>query len=452
MKKAEIDKIIFNNQRGGTVISDGLTNVRGEHMVNYLYKIPGHKPMYLKTVNTSGEKQDSPGVARGTMAIIGEIGADKVYHTVSDNANVMKGSWPIIVARYPHITAYGCAAHATNLLVYDIHKDVEFKKLCDDGDFVVNFVNNHHFTSAKFNDLRGESEEKIRKLIHHVKTRWYTLYNFLLNLQNAKTIVEKMVDEFEDEIMNIQPRAKALQFTLLIKNRNFWNNLEKWLAKIELPSKIIGKLEGDDASVEIVMDCYIQLYDHFSADHNIRSLVVKRWEFIATDMHRAAHLLNHKFAMNIKYLPNEEMKCLTAIEKESVKFRGREFADKVLEELPQFLQQMNELEHHQKSTLTKLSSLKYWEVIGTSKFPSLAALTKKVFGLASSAPSERAWSILRFILNRLRNRTANVKVDRILFVRINEVIHDPNIDIDLFLEDLEDLDDSDLDSNSDLFL
>lgn len=114
-----------------------------------------------------------------------------------------------------------------------------------------------------------------------------------------------------------------------------------------MPSKMIGRLESDDATLEIVMDCYIDLFEYFENDKRVQALVFDRWNYLAKDVHRAAYLLNHKRAMAMKYLPNEEVKCFTAMGAEAdavgLELHDVEFSTKVIQELPKFLEMMQHL-------------------------------------------------------------------------------------------------------------
>lgn len=261
-------------------------------------------------------------------------------------------------------------------------------------------------------------------------------------MTRARPVIEKMVREYHDEILSIQPAHNSLKFVRLIENSSYWDRVETWQKKIEMPTKMIGRLESDDATIEIVMDCYIDLYEYYEDDKKIQKLVVQRWNYLAKDVHRAAFLLNHNRAMNMKYLPDEELKCFTAMTKEAdaigIEMNDDKFDDKVIQELPKYFQMMRDVNEDQSVRLAKLSSREFWDLIGKTKFPSLFIMSHKLFGLASSAPSKRTWSILKFLHNRLRNRLRDDKIDKMLFIRINEALHDPNIDIDIFLEDLED--------------
>lgn len=109
-----------------TLISDGWTNVRGDHIVNFLVKAPGHSAIFFKSFNTSGITQNTDAIVAAISGIIEELGAGKFTAVVTDNAPVMRAAWELLEEQYPNISCFGCAAHALNLLIKDLlvpHKD-----------------------------------------------------------------------------------------------------------------------------------------------------------------------------------------------------------------------------------------------------------------------------------------------------------------------------------------
>lgn len=222
MKKAEIDQMM-ERVRNGSLIWDGLTNIRHEHNVNYMSKFPGIPRIYLETQNTTGIRQDSHEVARSAIAVMEKYGEEKFRFCVTDTTNAMQAAWALIEAEKPNVRAYGCAAHVTNLLILDIHKDPKFDKICKLADGVVSFVNNHNFTLGKFKEIRVQENVSILKLVHYCPTRWFTLNKMLSTLLRARSVIEKMVEQYRDEIASIKPVNKSLAFVRLVERATFWD-------------------------------------------------------------------------------------------------------------------------------------------------------------------------------------------------------------------------------------
>ena len=54
------------------------------------------------------------------LTVINDLGPQKVFALVTDNAANMKAAWSKVEKSYCHITLIGCAAHALNLHLKDI--------------------------------------------------------------------------------------------------------------------------------------------------------------------------------------------------------------------------------------------------------------------------------------------------------------------------------------------
>lgn len=434
-KKNEIQSIIAKSPMAA-MTSDGLTNIRHEHMLNFLIKIPNEKPIYYKTITTNGEVQDGSRVAIEMKTVMDEIGDEKIGIVITDNAPVMKSALSKLEEENPLLTSYGCACHVVNLLVKDLMKKTDYEKLVKEAESIVSFVNNHHRVFHLFKSMMS-SENVSRKLFMHVKTRWFSLFNFLQALKDSKALLKRLVQENQHELSTIAPRDKSRKIVSLIKNVNFWKQLDKVVHEIEYPSKLIGKLEANDATCEIVHECFLDLFNHYlnnqPQNQRARDLVVSRYNFIVNDHLRAAYMLNHGEVMrSMSYLPGEEFKCLQALEKEARRFGGDELAAGVIQELPKFHQRMTNLLPHEKILLQQLKSVAYWGVLGKAEFPALSKLAGQLLGPAAAAISERHWSIYRFIHTRLRNRLGGEKVDKISFLIINEELHNIEYVFEMF--------------------
>lgn len=111
---------ILEQNENFVLISDGWTNTRGDHIVNFLVKAPGQPTVFYSAINTSGIYQDANAAADAICKVIEELGATKFCCLVTDHAPVMRAAWKVIERKHPHICAIGCAAHALNLLVKNI--------------------------------------------------------------------------------------------------------------------------------------------------------------------------------------------------------------------------------------------------------------------------------------------------------------------------------------------
>ena len=111
--KEKIEKARYVN-----LVSDGWSNMRNEHVVNFIILIPNEEtPIYFKSLFTADIRQTGENIATEIIRVIEEIEPDKVVSVVTDNAPNMASAWTIIETNFPKIFANGCAAHGFLSLV-----------------------------------------------------------------------------------------------------------------------------------------------------------------------------------------------------------------------------------------------------------------------------------------------------------------------------------------------
>lgn len=231
-----------------TLISDGWTNVRGEHIVNFCIKAPGMKTVFYSSIDTSGISQDAAAVADAICSVLEKLGPQNFCCVVTDNANVMKASWDIIEEKYPHISANGCAAHAMNLLVKDILGLEDNARVVKEAESIIKFVTHHHIVKGKYEEKR-KSANIPHTLTMPVSTRWYSRFNSMRDLMASQYILSQLVDENGDTFKDIKPRVVSQAAMDLIKSNDFWRNLGGVLKIIEFPVNIIGESKTETKSL-----------------------------------------------------------------------------------------------------------------------------------------------------------------------------------------------------------
>lgn len=116
--------------------------------------------------------------------------------------------------------------------------------------------------------------------------------------------------------------------------------------------------------------------------------------------------------------------------------RFPELGTKAEEEMGNFASRMASLVGSRKESVMKMDATSYWNIFGRNEFPCLYLCAKEVNDMiASSAASERVWSIFRFIHSRLRNRLSNEKVEKLAFIYINCAILDKSDEMEYILGD-----------------
>jgi hypothetical protein len=238
--KRVIDEIVENSHQL-TLVSDGWTNIRGDHIVNFCVSAPGQKPFFYTSICTSGIIQNPKAIADEIKKVIDDLGAEKFVALVTDNAPSMKAAWKIIEEKYPHISAYGCSAHGVNLLLKDICSTSDRENTMKKAEKIIKFIKNHHIVKAKYEELRREAKVP-HTLSMPVVTRWFSRYTAMDGLLASKYVLTRLVDASEDTLRKIEPKTTSKTVIDLIKNASFWSELKKLVNVLEYPSNVIGNI------------------------------------------------------------------------------------------------------------------------------------------------------------------------------------------------------------------
>lgn len=171
--------------------------------------------------------------------MIEEIGYSKFVAVVTDNMNTMKAAWRQIESRFPHICAYGCAAHVTNLMIKDLSDQTQPSKTIKDSAKIIHFINNHHIAKAIFVANRKVCRVGIIKRV--VDTRWFSLAESTKSILSAKYVLLDMIENDDEALKAINPKRVTDAFFKVMKSEAFWTNLNSYYNLIEFPSQVIGK-------------------------------------------------------------------------------------------------------------------------------------------------------------------------------------------------------------------
>eukprot|EP00267_Zea_mays_P047468 XP_020399931.1 uncharacterized protein LOC109942393 [Zea mays] len=117
---------------GCTLMSDGWSDRRGRHLINFLVNSP-EGTYFLESVDASSEVHDAFMLADLLGKKIEEIGKEKVVQVITDNGANYKATGRILMERFPSLFWSPCAAHCLDLMLEDIGNLKEFKKPIPQG-------------------------------------------------------------------------------------------------------------------------------------------------------------------------------------------------------------------------------------------------------------------------------------------------------------------------------
>lgn len=179
-----------------------------------------------------------------------------------------------------------------------------------------------------------------------------------------------------------------------------------------------GKLEADNAPLSLVYEAFVEMFESYKNDRLITSKIQKRWDFIKHDVHKLSYVLTPKFASSDTFIEDkiDEIGTITAF----VNRTEPNLAQETFVQLVEYVHDMCMLTGEKKQKVEALSASQFWDIYGKDKYPLVHKCAKRINAMSpSSAASERAWSILGFLHNSLRNKLANDKVEKLVFLYMN---------------------------------
>jgi len=205
------------DQTGGIIVSDGWSNVRSQPLINYI-SVCTQGEVFLDSSDTSGEEKTSQYIADEIIKQITAVGSAKVIQVLTDSASNCKACWPIVAAKFPHITCGPCTTHCLDLLLEDMTKISWIKGSFHEGRDIVTFITTHHKSRAIF---RSHSS---LELLKPNDTRFCTEFISHCRLAHVEdslqeTVVDKM---YKSWIQKQKYKAKGLEISARMLDEEWW--------------------------------------------------------------------------------------------------------------------------------------------------------------------------------------------------------------------------------------
>lgn len=420
-----------------SIISDGWSNIRNEHLVNYILIIPNQKPLFYGITDCDGKSQTSMQVAADLVNVIHDIGAEKVVSIVTDNAPNMRSAWKIIEETFPHIYANGCAAHVLNLLIQDICSITKYAETLDRAISVVKFIKSRNHIAVAFRKIQQNHDFK-RFVTLPVITRWYTQYQCLNNLINNREVIEQ-ISATTSLMKRVNDGDKRDAFNGIVRDSSFWSDVEVLQRKLKLPSELIGEAEGDASNIGSIYKLFQKLLCSNNFGNEELLLIKKRWDFIHTESMGFAYILDPMTKgglgmMGTDFEDTHEQFLLKYDDKQEICDEFIKFMSYVAEPGEKASQYFSRKNYNIRS---------WWMIYGRNKFPELSKIASRLYAIpTSSASAERVWSVFSLIHTKKRCKLKNETVFKLAYVYINtQLISDYAMEgesIDYFLQQLND--------------
>lgn len=407
-----------------SIVTDGWTNIVGDGLINIVICTP--IPLFYKTVHRGTAKETGTYISNELIKVIQEIGPQKFFLVVTDNASNMKAAWHIINTTYPHIYCVGCAAHTLNLLLKDFMKENLFEKISKESKKICKYFKQHHILYAAFKEAQAEKypKNKVISLKLPAKTRWGSLFMTVDSLLRNKEALQCTVLV---ENLNVKQNIKKV-----VLDDAFWQNLQYTKQILHPVSKSINLVESDRSILSEVPFVFKYIKDTIlnipqqvdltsSLIESLLKYVEERYEFCSKPIHFAANLLDARF----KGEQLNEDQLMEAIDFISEMARSLNLdVGKVVANLAQFRTKTGFFSRNSLwDSVNSTHPVIWWQGLCTSQ-PLMPIASRILNGPPSSASSERNWSLHGLIHTSKRNRLSQDKIQKLVAIHSNLVLNE----------------------------
>jgi hypothetical protein len=177
------------------IISDGWSNVCGHGIMNYIISTP--QPVFYKSTDTRDNRHTGLYIADELEAVINDLGPQKVFALVTDNAANMNAAWSKVEESCPHITPIDCAAHALNLLLKDTMALKTMDALYKRAKEMVRYVKGYRGVAVIYlNNQSEKSKSTTLKLPSNARRGGVVMFDSLL--EGKESLQEMSISQSAD--------------------------------------------------------------------------------------------------------------------------------------------------------------------------------------------------------------------------------------------------------------
>ncbi|XP_026283744.2 uncharacterized protein LOC113210127 [Frankliniella occidentalis] len=401
------------------IMTDSFTNIRQESVIDIVVTTPS--PVLYKQIFRRTERETGEFVGDEILKVMNEIGPDKFWIFVTDNASNMQVAWEKVTEEFGHVTAIGCAAHCWNLLFKDLVEAMSVvDKYIKHSRNIVRKIKKSSNTLAVFSEKQTEKHgNKGISLKLPGKTRWAGAA-ILLNslLQNKSVLQETVISEQLVDVIDAKVRRTVL-------DSKFWDRIKCIYDLLSPLHAAISLIESNRALLsdvyylhkkinECVNSNIAKLRLSSSEKKEVKDILADRKGYTIAPIHMAAYLLDPRFkgeGLEDKEIA-DAVECISKLARHMGLDEG-----KVIASLAKYRTGVGFFATQSVwDSALQLHPAVWWSGVCATE-PLAAVATCLLTMPPSAAEVERRWSDHGFIHNKSRNRLLNTRVTKLTTVR-----------------------------------
>ena len=243
-----------------TIVTDGWSNTRHEHQVNYIFCVPN--PYFIEPKPTGDERQDANHVSQDICRVAKTFPSVRFSVIVSDNAAVMKAALEraagLIVSCMPNqpvlsygstspykVWTVGCAAHNFQLLLNDLSVLHPLAGIVGTAVKLTSYFNESLAASHALHERKGSVAQPAR-------TRWASHIQCLRLINRHEEAIRGAIRHLQNN------RAMAIPESVLeaMSDERFWELLPVIVFVLSPLESAIRVIESDDRGLSDVYPLY----------------------------------------------------------------------------------------------------------------------------------------------------------------------------------------------------
>ncbi|XP_043704525.1 uncharacterized protein LOC122654483 [Telopea speciosissima] len=207
-------------QFGCTLMSDGWTDKKGRHLINFLVNCP-EGTYFMGSVDASSYVQDANTLFQLLDSKVEEIGEEYVVQVVTDNAANYKAAGALLMEKRTRLYWTPCAAHCIDLMLEDIGNLKAYKKVIVKARKITTFIYRHtHLLDAMRAKTNG------RDLVRAAVTRFATSFLTLQSLLRHKDDLRHLFISDDWKHSNLAKTKVGKKVAEKVFAITFWNGVE----------------------------------------------------------------------------------------------------------------------------------------------------------------------------------------------------------------------------------
>ncbi|XP_071387813.1 uncharacterized protein [Centroberyx affinis] len=281
------------------IICSGWSNIQETRTINYIVSAP--LPLFYKSTQTKEHTHTSTFIAEELKDIINEVGPQKVFAVVTDDAPEMTAAWAQVEEAFPHISAIGCTAYGVKRLFDDIVTQPSLKALCRRAEQVVRYVRDRkilaetfrHWQTTKIRNLTASGTTLVLPTI----TDWTGVVNMCNSLLEGQNSLQEMA---VSPNLDVEASIRAT-----LQDTAFWKGISSSRNLLYLVGNYIDYMKKEDTVLSGVVEMFSQLRYHIGTSlsgsvlHSNEQKAVmasldRCQEFCVKPIHAAAYMLDPK--------------------------------------------------------------------------------------------------------------------------------------------------------------